>query len=156
MIGRSQKEAGRSLGHTSALDDIDGDVGVCSAACADCGSCSSRRASRVTPGVNQALRRELLQTDREDQKYRDQMSTLRNEATDSGNDRTAKELETLRRKQEQSDIKNLKRLEEIISQHGWPGQSLVGSDGSLAAFVILQHAELEAAEEVFPAVARAP
>jgi len=31
------------------------------------------------------------------------------------------------------------RLKEIISQHGWPTRSLVGSDGALTAWIIVQH-----------------
>lgn len=31
------------------------------------------------------------------------------------------------------------RLRAIIEEHGWPGRSLVGEDGSMAAWVIAQH-----------------
>ena len=34
------------------------------------------------------------------------------------------------------------RLEEILSTHGWPGQSLVGEAGASAAWLLLQHAIL--------------
>jgi hypothetical protein len=36
--------------------------------------------------------------------------------------------------------RNAARLKEIIAVHGWPGQSLVGQDGSHAAWRIVQHA----------------
>jgi hypothetical protein len=36
--------------------------------------------------------------------------------------------------------RNAARLAEIIEQHGWPGRSLVGKDGSWAAWLVLQHA----------------
>jgi hypothetical protein len=36
--------------------------------------------------------------------------------------------------------RNAARLTEIIEQHGWPGRSLVGEDGSWAAWLIVQHA----------------
>jgi hypothetical protein len=36
--------------------------------------------------------------------------------------------------------KNAARLTEILSQHGWPGRSLVGADAARAAWLILQHA----------------
>jgi hypothetical protein len=36
--------------------------------------------------------------------------------------------------------RNAARLTEIIDQHGWPGRSLVGADGSWAAWLIVQHA----------------
>lgn len=35
---------------------------------------------------------------------------------------------------------NTYRLEIIIEQHGWPGESLVGEDGARAAWLIAQHA----------------
>lgn len=34
---------------------------------------------------------------------------------------------------------NAKRLNEIVSKHGWPGISLVGLEGSRAAWLIAQH-----------------
>ncbi|MBL7986617.1 MAG: hypothetical protein JNJ94_00955 [Chlorobi bacterium] len=34
---------------------------------------------------------------------------------------------------------NSARLQEIIAQHGWPGRSLVGEDGTEAAWIVLQH-----------------
>jgi hypothetical protein len=36
--------------------------------------------------------------------------------------------------------KNALRLREIISEHGWPDRELVGADGTLAAWLIAQHA----------------
>lgn len=35
---------------------------------------------------------------------------------------------------------NARKLEEIVSGHGWPGIVLVGDDGAKAAWVIVQHA----------------
>lgn len=35
------------------------------------------------------------------------------------------------------------RLAEIFDEHGWPGHDLVGEDGSTAAWVIAQHADLD-------------
>jgi hypothetical protein len=35
---------------------------------------------------------------------------------------------------------NTARLKQIVATHGWPGRSLVGEDGALAAWLILQHA----------------
>jgi hypothetical protein len=36
--------------------------------------------------------------------------------------------------------RNASRLKKIIAAHGWPGRSLVGEDGSNAAWLIAQHA----------------
>jgi hypothetical protein len=35
------------------------------------------------------------------------------------------------------------RLAEIFDEHGWPGWQLVGEDGSTAAWLIVQHADLD-------------
>lgn len=41
------------------------------------------------------------------------------------------------------DAANTLRLKEIIAEHGWPGASLVESDGACAAFLIAQHADAD-------------
>ena len=38
---------------------------------------------------------------------------------------------------------NNARMRQIIVQYGWPGQSLVGADGSEAAWKVVQHATLD-------------
>jgi hypothetical protein len=38
------------------------------------------------------------------------------------------------------DGRHLRRMKEIVDQHGWPGKSLVGEDGSHAAWLLVQHA----------------
>ena len=37
------------------------------------------------------------------------------------------------------DADNTSFLERIVADHGWPGRSMVGSDGATAAFLIVQH-----------------
>ncbi|MDP6553103.1 MAG: hypothetical protein QGF59_18540 [Pirellulaceae bacterium] len=39
------------------------------------------------------------------------------------------------------DKENRKWLDEVIKEHGWPGRSLVGVDGSHAAWLLVQHAD---------------
>lgn len=39
------------------------------------------------------------------------------------------------------DSARTRRLAEIIEEHGWPTQSLVGKDGATAAWVIAQHSD---------------
>ncbi len=38
------------------------------------------------------------------------------------------------------DHANQKRLSELVDQHGWPKQSVVGKSAAMAAFLIVQHA----------------
>ncbi len=47
------------------------------------------------------------------------------------------------------------RLQQIVRVHGWPGRSLVGDDGAEAAWLILQHADLELQTLCLPLVRRA-
>jgi len=44
------------------------------------------------------------------------------------------------------------RLKAIVKQYGWPGNDLVGQDGSLAATVILLNADLAFKREMLPVV----
>ena len=43
------------------------------------------------------------------------------------------------------DRKNLARMKEIVNRSGWPGKTLVGSDGSDAAWLLVQHADSDLA-----------
>ena len=43
------------------------------------------------------------------------------------------------------DQENLKRLKEIVAAVGWPTTSMVGSDGSEAAWLLVQHADSDPA-----------
>jgi hypothetical protein len=98
--------------------------------------------------TNRDLQRELLKMEESDQEYRNQIMELEKRSS-AGNLQAKEELKALWKKQEQSDRKNMNRLEEIIKKHGWPGKSLVGADGSLAAFLILQHADVAYQKKYF-------
>jgi hypothetical protein len=50
------------------------------------------------------------------------------------------------------DSINLRRLEEIISLHGWPGRTLVGMEGSTNSFLIIQHANLTTQKKYLPLI----
>jgi hypothetical protein len=41
------------------------------------------------------------------------------------------------------DQANTKWMKEVIEKHGWPGKSLVGDDGASAAWLMVQHADLD-------------
>ena len=96
------------------------------------------------------LRAELEKMLVEDQRLRTQT-----EDVEKKYGRNSKELAALWAEQEAIDKKILRRLEEIIKQYGWPGESLVGADASLAAFLILQHADYEYQKKYFPLVKEA-
>jgi len=69
-----------------------------------------------------ALRRELLALAEQDQKARE----------------LDKDIEAV-------DRENAIRMREIVVKHGWPSKSLVGADGSSAAWLIVQHADHDVA-----------
>ena len=86
----------------------------------------------VATEENPELRDELLAMMAEDQ-------AVRTGIAPPGDDRTAEELFA---DWDATDARNQARMEEILDEHGWPGWSLVGEDGALAAWVIIQHADL--------------
>ena len=57
--------------------------------------------------------------------------------------KTAEEKNALWEKQALIDTANQARVEAIIKQFGWPGQTEFGAKATMAAFLVLQHAPLE-------------
>ncbi|HEX5726545.1 MAG TPA: DUF6624 domain-containing protein [Longimicrobiaceae bacterium] len=90
--------------------------------------------------ANPELQQELVRMGELDQRHR---------GPAAGGARPATDPETVRLRAE-TDRANLRRLEEIIAEHGWPGASLVGEDGSRAAFLVLQHADPATQERYLP------
>lgn len=78
--------------------------------------------------MDTALRDELLAMEGEDIRVREEL--LSEGALGDGYHPRMREVHE----------RNAARLKEIIAVHGWPGQSLVGQDGSHAAWRIVQHA----------------
>jgi hypothetical protein len=82
--------------------------------------------------INPELREELIAMMAEDQ-------AVRTGIAPPGDARTAEELF---RAAPTVDKANGDRMEAILGEFGWPGWSLVGEDGALAAWVLIQHADL--------------
>ena len=61
----------------------------------------------------------------------------------------------LLRDQQKLDLDNLKLLDSIVCKSGWPGIDAVGQRASLAAFLIVQHAELAVQETYLPTLQKA-
>ncbi len=89
-----------------------------------------------------ALRQELLERVAKDQAIRHELIAKGAEHPDPA------VLERMRA----IDASNLARMKEIVREHGWPGPELVGRDGSEAAFLLVQHADLGFQEEMLPLV----
>jgi hypothetical protein len=87
----------------------------------------------VAASPNAELREELLAMMADDQ-------AVRTGVAPPGDDRTADELFAA---WAQVDVDNAARMREILDEFGWPGWSLVGEEGALAAWVLIQHADLQ-------------
>jgi len=105
--------------------------------------------------ANPALHDELLKMGTTDQEYRAILQNQFIKSPPKPGTPPSQEMLDLVRKQQQADAANIKRLEEIIHQHGWPGKSLVGEDASTSAFLIIQHAELKVQQKYLPMLKRA-
>jgi hypothetical protein len=78
--------------------------------------------------VNAALREELLKMEAEDLRVRAELAA------------DGSLFEGYHPRMEQVHRQNAERLMEIVGIHGWPGKTLVGEDGTTAAWRIAQHA----------------
>jgi hypothetical protein len=88
------------------------------------------------------LRRELLERVAKDQ-------AIRQELISKGVDKPDPEVLD---RMASIDAENAKRVAEIVDQFGWPGPELVGRDGSQAAFLLVQHADLGLQKKMLPLV----
>ena len=80
-----------------------------------------------------ALRKELLAMLVQDQ-------AVRTGVAPAGDPRTPDELAG---DWDETDRRHNARMAEVLTEHGWPGWRLVGSDGAFAAWVLVQHADLD-------------
>jgi uncharacterized protein DUF6624 len=78
--------------------------------------------------MDEKVRQELLAMRAEDQRVREQLAEV------------GLLFQGYHPRMEQVHLQNAGRLKQIIAEHGWPGKSLVGDDGTEAAWLILQHA----------------
>jgi hypothetical protein len=77
------------------------------------------------------LRLELLQMVKEDQQTREKTS----QANFADSALMAEVVEI--------DQKNTARMREIVNTYGWPSKGIVGKDGAHAAWLLVQHADLD-------------
>jgi uncharacterized protein DUF6624 len=111
--------------------------------------------AREGDAAHQALRRELIKMGNEDQKYRNELVALMKRLPEADNQQVVKKFVAVGKKQAAIDKKLMKRLEEIIQKYGWPTISMVGTEASGAAFLIVQHADLVFQKKYFPLLKQA-
>ncbi|XXF79410.1 hypothetical protein P2318_06570 [Myxococcaceae bacterium GXIMD 01537] len=89
--------------------------------------------AKLNAAEDPALRDELMKMMEEDQEAR--MALGRSDFKD----------EAAKARMAAIDTRNTARMKEIIAAKGWPGTKLVGANGSLAAWLLVQHADLDVA-----------
>jgi hypothetical protein len=94
-----------------------------------------------TSQVDETLRQELLRRMGEDQKARQAVLPFL-EKLKIWDPAEIKKLDLPEvKKLNEIDRRNTARMKEIVNQHGWPGNALVGADGANAAWLLVQHAD---------------
>jgi hypothetical protein len=91
--------------------------------------------------MDEELRQELLARRDEDQRIRTMVPMPRGQHMAVLSDEQAAEWARV-------DGDNTRWLGEIVATRGWPGRTLAGEDGALAAFLIAQHADRDPALQV--------
>lgn len=98
-----------------------------------------------SPVKEPGLRHELLSRAEQDQ-------AIRNELISHGVTNPDK---TILARMQAIDSANTERMKAIVNRYGWPGPELVGQDGSEAAFLLVQHADLAFQQKMLPLVEKA-
>lgn len=81
---------------------------------------------------------------RDDQKYREQMEVT------SGKNMNSDELLNLSALLHQSDSINQIKVTRILDERGWPGPDIVGEQGVLTIFMVIQHADITTQVKYLP------
>jgi len=100
-------------------------------------ACASVKTAPGPNVANPSLRATLLKMEAADQKVR--MQALA-QFKKTGDQMTIPMLWILWR-MNSVDKTNTKRMRGIVDKYGWPGKTLVGTDGAGAAFLLVQHAD---------------
>ena len=98
-----------------------------------------------SPVKEPGLQHELLSRAEQDQ-------AIRNELISHGVTNPDK---TILARMQAIDTANTERMKAIVNRYGWPGPELVGRDGSEAAFLLVQHADLAFQQKMLPLVEKA-
>ena len=100
--------------------------------------------------LNQPLKRELTEILESDQGLRREIGP-----TQEKFGFRSPQMDSLLHQMQRADARNLPRVTAMIDQYGWPGKSLVGRSGSLAAFLVIQHSDLATMQKYLPLMRQA-
>lgn len=101
--------------------------------------------ARVEANMNMPLARELDSIFNEDQTYRHKI-----EAVEKQYGRDSKEMKDLWKVIMHKDSLNLIRVTQILDQYGWLGRAVVGGQGNMTLFLVIQHSDLKTQEKYLP------
>lgn len=104
-------------------------------------------------GSDDDLRAELLEMARADQEVRERLMAV----IVLGDPESFQTEEAQNALEEMAavDERNQLRLDEIVSQRGWPGAGLVGREAASAAMLIIEHSGVETKERYLPLLRQA-
>ena len=105
---------------------------------------SQIKAIKEKTGYNDALADELKTIYRDDQTLRQQVNSAKTEA---------EKIDTWRKINELDSI-NLKKIEKIFAEHGYPGKSKVGGL-AITAFLVIQHSDILIQEKYLTLIEKA-
>jgi hypothetical protein len=100
---------------------------------------------QLYPNLDLNLSNELDSVHDEDSKYRLQMDA--SEAQYGWQSKQVKDLQVLMLR---ADSVNILKVSKILNKYGWLGADIVGSTGSSALFLVVQHASLKIQEKYLP------
>ncbi|UOQ53974.1 DUF6624 domain-containing protein [Hymenobacter cellulosivorans] len=106
--------------------------------------CAQDAASYQTR-LNQPLKKEL-----EEIYARDQGVRQNARAVVEKYGQKSPQVDSLGRAMQRTDSLNLRRVTALIDRYGWLGKSLVGPDGSVTAFLVIQHSNLPTMQQYAP------
>ena len=108
------------------------------------------RVAQAEAKLNQPLKRELAEIMESDQGLRRQIGP-----TQQKYGFKSPQMDSLFHQMQRADGRNLPRVTAIIAKYGWPGKSVVGSSGSLTAFLVIQHSNLATMRKYLPLMRQA-
>lgn len=79
-----------------------------------------------------------------DQQYRRQLDSLSRAGVKS------KQVKQLIKKMNETDKSNLEFIDSLLGSRGWLGKEIVGEEGSMTLFLVIQHADLKTQEKYLP------
>jgi hypothetical protein len=100
---------------------------------------------KAQANYNKPLKAQLEQIYDSDQKYRAMIGKVQQEYGVE-----SEQFKELIGKMQATDKENLQQVQTIIEKYGWPGKSMVGGKASSAAWLVIQHAELDVQLKYLP------